>query len=376
MSSAFITGKAKLGKKTKDLVKRLGSADIAIIDHEDIDRVSADSLVACDVRAVINVAASISGRYPNVGPEIIVSAGIPLIDAIDAPLFADLVEGEELSIKGGEISFGETVLATGELLDSKTIKERMVAAEQRLDLEMEQFVTNTIEYLEREKGALIFDPWVPDIKTPIRGRSALVVVRGYEYQQDLNALKPYIHEVHPVLIGVDGGADALVEEGFKPDIIIGDMDSVTDATLRGGAELIAHAYTDGDIPSAKRLNDLGLDAVAWPLAATSEDLALLLAWAKKADLIVAIGTHSNLVEYLDKGRSGMASSFLVRLKVGTKLVDAKGVSKLYRAAPPAWQILALVLVALFVIIVVIAISPHLRDIFAMIWLQIRFWLRF
>jgi uncharacterized membrane-anchored protein len=228
-----------------------------------------------------------------------------------------------------------------------------------------------VEYLDRQSAALIYDPLVPEIRTEIRGRQALVVVRGYDYVADLKMLTPYIREVRPVLIGVDGGADVLLSQGFTPDIIIGDMDSVSDKTLLCGAEVIPHAYEDGSCPSLARLEALGIEAEPWPLAATSEDIALLLAWEKKADLIVALGTHSNLIEYLDKGRSGMASSFLVRLKVGTKLVDAKGVSKLYRSAPPLWQILAIVLAALFVVVAVISISEPLRNIFVVIWLNIR-----
>jgi uncharacterized membrane-anchored protein len=260
------------------------------------------------------------------------------------------------------------------VLDVAGVLARMEEAEETLDDEMEQFVTNTVEYIERQKGELIYDPWVPDIQTEIGHRQVLVVVRGYDYLEDLKTLMPYIREVRPVLIGVDGGADALLDAGLKPNIIIGDMDSVTDRALHSGAEVIAHAYADGTVPAAVRMERLGLAFTTWPLAATSEDLALLLAWVKKADLIVALGTHSNLVEYLDKGRSGMASSFIVRLKVGTKLVDAKGVSKLYRAAPPAWQILAVVLSFLAVLVVVIMVSPPLREIFTVIWLNIRFWL--
>ncbi|MCL1879950.1 MAG: putative cytokinetic ring protein SteA [Actinomycetia bacterium] len=369
-----ITGTARLGKKTKDLVKRLGPADIAVIDHDDIDRVSADSLVACGVRAIVNVGSSITGRYPNIGPRIIVAAQIPLLDATVPSPFGIVNEGQQLSLEGERLMAEGIEVASGTLLTPALVEERMLEAEKQLDQQMEYFVSNTIEYLNRQKGALIYDPWVPAIKTEIRGRHALVVVRGYEYHQDLNTLKPYIREVKPVLIAVDGGADALLDEGFKPDIIIGDMDSVSDKALSSGAELIAHAYEDGYMPSAKRLVDLGLVATPWPLAATSEDLGLLLAWAKKADLIVALGTHSNLIEYLDKGRAGMASSFLVRLKVGTKLVDAKGVSKLYRSAPPSWQILVVVLAFLAVIICIIAVSPPLRDILRVIWLKLRFWL--
>jgi uncharacterized membrane-anchored protein len=369
-----LAGNAQLGKKTKDLVKRLTHNDIAIIDHEDIDRVSADTLVASGIKAVVNTAQSVSGRYPNVGPRIIVDAGVLLLDNVGGGIFDVLKDGDIITIEDDSVLLEGIPIATGTLLDADAVSKCMEEAEETLDQEMEQFVINTIEYLDKQKGELIYDPWVPVIKTSIRHRQALVVVRGYDYLEDLKTLMPYIREVRPVLIGVDGGADALLEVGLKPDIIIGDMDSVTDKALLSGAEIIAHAYEDGRVTSHERMETLGLEYTSWPLAATSEDLALLLAWVKKADLIVALGTHSNLVEYLDKGRSGMASSFLVRLKVGTKLVDAKGVSKLYRASPPMWQILAIVLAFLIVFIIIIMISPPLRQIFTVIWLNIRFWL--
>ncbi|MDR0350612.1 MAG: hypothetical protein LBH64_03570 [Coriobacteriales bacterium] len=369
-----VVGSARLGKRTKDLIVHLRPTDVAIIDHEDIDRVSADGLVASGVKVVVNAAKSISGRYPNIGPRIIVSAGVLLIDEVGPAAFERLRDGDTVVIEDGRLLVEGECVASGTVLDEALVDARMEQADEALDAELEQFVVNTIEYLDQQKGELIYDPWVPEVRTGFRNRQALVVVRGYDYLEDLKTLMPYIREVRPVLIGVDGGADALLEAGLKPDIIIGDMDSVTDKALLSGAEIIAHAYTDGSVPAAPRMEGLGLAFTTWPLAATSEDLALLLAWVKKADLIVALGTHSNLVEYLDKGRSGMASSFLVRLKVGTKLVDAKGVSKLYRAAPPSWQILAVVLAFLVVVVVVIAASPSLREIFTVIWLNIRFWL--
>jgi len=372
VSAVAVSGTARLGKRTKDLVKRLGPADIAVIDHEDIDRMAAEGLIASGVPAVVNAAKSISGRYPNIGPKMLVEQGVILIDDAGQQAFELLAEGDAISIEANMILRENKTLFSGSLLNSEKVARQMELAGQSLDVEMEQFVSNTVEYLEKQKGELIYDPWVPEVATKIKGRQVLVVVRGYDYLQDLETLKPYIREVRPVLIGVDGGADSLLEAGFKPQIIIGDLDSVTDKALTSGAEIIAHAYVDGTLPAARRLADLGVEATAWPLSATSEDLALLLAYEKKADLIVALGTHSNLVEYLDKGRSGMASSFLVRLKVGTRLVDAKGVSKLYRAAPPSWQILVVVLVFLLVMITIIIASPALRKLFVVLWLNLRF----
>ena len=367
------TGTARLDKRTKDLVKRLGPDDIAIIDHVDMDRVSAESLLATGVEVVVNAARSISGAYPNVGPLLLARGGVTLIDNVGREIFDCVHEGDTVEIRGAEIVRDGEVCAEGERLAVSDIERLMEAAKEGLGEQLDRFARNTIEYLENEKGILTDEMWVPDVRTPIAGRHVLVVVRGYDFREDLVTLTPYISEMQPVLVGVDGGADAIMEAGFRPDIIVGDMDSVTDEALRSGAELIVHAYPDGRAPGMERLEGLGLTGLAWPLAATSEDLALLLAWESGADLIVAVGTHANLVEYLDKGRKGMASTFLVRLKVGPKLVDAKGVNKLYRASVGPRYLLAIVAAALVVVTAVVLISPSARSFIELIVLRIRAW---
>jgi len=364
-------GVAKLDKRTKDLVKRLGPDDIAIIDHVDMDRVSAESLLETGVEVVVNAAPSISGAYPNLGPLLLTRGGVTLIDAAGPELFEKIHEGDTIQVIGDEILSGKKVIATGTRLSVKDVEERMEAAKAGLGEQLDRFARNTIEYLEKEKGILIDEMWVPPTEVRIEGRQVLVVVRGYDFKQDLDTLKPYINEMRPVLIGVDGGADAIMEAGFKPDVIVGDMDSVTDMALKSGAELIVHAYPDGRAPGMARLHELGLDGVAWPLAATSEDLALLLAWESGADLIVAVGTHANLVEYLDKGRKGMASTFLVRLKVGPKLMDAKGVNKLYRASVSPSYLFLILIAGIIVVSTVILISPSARAFIELIVLRMR-----
>jgi uncharacterized membrane-anchored protein len=221
---------------------------------------------------------------------------------------------------------------------------------------LEAFAANTMEYLKQERELLLDGVGVPAVKTPIAGRHCLIVVRGYDYKADLDVLRPYIREFKPVLIGVDGGADALVEAGYTPDMIIGDMDSVSDDVLRCGAEVVVHAYPDGRAPGLDRAHRLSVEAVTFPAAATSEDIAMLLADEKGASLIVAVGTHNNLVEFLDKGRGGMASTFLTRLKVGGKIVDAKGVSRLYRQNLSTSSLLLLVLSAIAAMAAAIAVS--------------------
>ncbi|MEU7908955.1 putative cytokinetic ring protein SteA [Actinoplanes sp. NPDC049118] len=351
-----VSGTARLDRRTKRLVGRLRPGDIAIIDHVDIDRVAADSLVAVGVAAVLNVKPSISGRYPNLGPEVLIQAGIVLVDDLGDEVFDRISEGALVSIDGDTVLLDGEPVASGIQQDTQTVAAAMADAREGLSVQLEAFAANTMDYLKQERDLLLDGVGVPDVQTQISGRHALIVVRGYDYKADLDVLRPYIREFKPVLIGVDGGADALVETGYTPDIIIGDMDSVTDDVLRCGAEVIVHAYPDGRAPGLDRVHGLGVPAVTFPAAATSEDLAMLLADDKGATLIVAVGTHANLVEFLDKGRGGMASTFLTRLKVGGKLVDAKGVSRLYKQNISGSSLLLLVLSAIAAMASAVAVS--------------------
>ncbi|MEO5610135.1 MAG: putative cytokinetic ring protein SteA [Ornithinibacter sp.] len=340
------SGPARVDPRTKDLTKRLKQGDIAVINHEDIDKVSAEALVACRPAAVVNAAASISGRYPNLGPEILVAAGIPLLDRVGEGVMT-LKDGTMVRLEGAELIGGDGPLAQGTLLDAASVQEAMTTAREGMSDQLEAFAQNTMDYLRKERDLLFDGVGVPDITTDLEGRHALIVVRGYHYKEDLDTLRPYIREYKPILIGVDGGADALIEARHKPDLIVGDMDSVSDGALRCGAEIVVHAYRNGQAPGLERVRDLGVEPVVFPATGTSEDVAMLLADDKGASLIVAVGTHVTLVEFLDKGRAGMASTFLTRLRVGGKLVDAKGVNRLYRSRISPASIVALIAVGLF-----------------------------
>ena len=370
-------GVARLDRRTKNVTKRLRPGEIAVIDHVDIDRVSADALVGCKVAAVVNAAPSISGRYPNLGPEILLAAGIPLLDGVGDTVFGELKDGDVVRLDGDTLyDSRERVIAVGSAQDAETIGAAMAEARAGLATQLEAFAANTMEYLLKERDLLLDGVGVPEIRTRLEGRHALIVVRGYDYREDLRALRPYIREYRPILIGVDGGADALVEDGYTPDLIVGDMDSVSDAVLRCGAEVVVHAYEDGHAPGLERVQDLGVECVVFPAAGTSEDVAMLLADEAGAELIVAVGTHATLVEFLDKGRQGMASTFLTRLRVGGKLVDAKGVSRLYRTRISVWSLVALVLATLVAMAAAVFISSAGQaygDLMADAWADFLFW---
>jgi uncharacterized membrane-anchored protein len=370
-----VHGTAKVGRRTKDLIKRLEPGDIAVIDHADLDRVAADGLIDSGVKAVVNASPCITGRYPNGGPLRLVRAGIVLVDAVGKDVMDRLPDGAEVSILDGVIHLDGEEVAGGRVLAEAEIERRMDEARDGIGHELQRFAENTLEYVRREAD-LVFAPIVPPaLRTSFAGRHALVVVRGLDYKQDLQILKPYIREYRPVLIGVDGGADALLEMGFRPDIILGDFDSVSAAAMEVGAEHVHHVHPDGRNPGYEELQAFGKPYVEFVVEGTSEDAAMLLAYELGAKLIVAVGTHHTMVEFLDKGRAGMSSTFLTRLRIGPMLVDAKGVARLYEGNVRRRDLLMLVAAALVVMLVITIVSQPLHVIFRGTWLTLRdFWL--
>ena len=326
---AFTSGLARVDRRTKNLIKRLQPGDVAVIDHEDLDRVAAEGLVQARAGAVVNAAPSISGRYPNVGPLLVAAAGIPLIDSVGADVMDAVREGQTLRIEENEVYAGAVLVAKGDRQTLESLEQRYENAKQSLGDELERFAENTLDFMRRERHMWLDSPTLPELDVDLQGRHVLIVVRGRDYKEDLAHLRSYVRELRPALIGVDGGADALLEHGLKPDVIIGDFDSVSERALESASQLIVHAYPGGHAPGAARLDEAGLPYATLEASGTSEDIAMLLAYEKGAELIVAVGSHASMVEFLDKGRAGMASTFLTRLRVGPILVDAKGVSRLY-----------------------------------------------
>jgi len=361
LTATRVRGVARVGRRTKDLVKRLAPGEIAVIDHVDLDRVAAESLVGAGVGAVVNAAQSISGRYPNGGPIRVVRAGIVLLDAVGDEVMQRLRDGDAVEIDAaGRLWRGGDVVAQGHLPSVDEIVDQMEEARAAIGDELRLFARNTLEFVDRE-ASLTFDPVVlPPLQTAMHGRHTLVVVRGHDYKSDLAALRPYIREFRPALIAVDGGADALLEVGLEPDIIIGDFDSVSERAVRRAPDLVHHVHPDGRAPGREFLLDWGVDYEEFVAEGTSEDVAMLLAYESGATLIVAVGTHATMVEFLDKGRQGMASTFLTRLRLGPVLVDAKGVSQLYESRIRRTDLLLLVGAAILAVVVMAIVSESLQ----------------
>ncbi|HET9674425.1 MAG TPA: putative cytokinetic ring protein SteA [Gaiellaceae bacterium] len=371
MNPVEFTGTAKLDRKTKDLVRRLDARDIAIIHHADLDRVSAEELVASGVRVVVNCAESQTGRFPNPGPLALVRGGVKLVDAPGAELFDQVSDGDKLTVRGGSVFRNGTCLASGHVLEAGELDRTLIAQRGRVTEALEAFAENTMRYLRDEGRLLSEGVEFPPLSTRMRDRHALVVARGPGMKRDLRMVRPYIRDFKPVLIAVDGGADALLEAGLKPDVIVGDMDSVSDHALQSGAEILVHAYRDGIAPGAARCERLGVRYQVVSMPGISEDIALLLAFEKGAELIVAVGTHFNLIEFLERDRAGMSSTFVTRLKVGEILVDAKGVSRLFSRRVGLWPFVLFAVAGLTAVVVAVLVSPTLRHLIELIGIRLR-----
>lgn len=362
---------ARVDRRTKNLTRRLRPGEIAIIDHIDLDGPAAEALVACHAGAVVNAAVSISGRYPNRGPEVLLAAGIPLIDSVGSELLNNVNDGEVLMLQKGKVLRENSCIAYGKEMTSTRLAQEILEARKNLDVALQEFVRNTLSYVEGEQGLLFEAAHLPEFRIDIRDRPVVVVVRGEGARQDLATVHGFIRDRRPILIGVDGGADLLRERGFTPHIIFGDMDSISDECLRCGAQLIVHAYGDGRCPGKTRLDRLGLNYNMLPGRGTSEDVILLAAYEKGAELLIAVGTHFNLIDFLDKTRSGMSSTFLVRLRVGSRLVDAKGVSRLYNVPYPIAYLSLMIGTTLFAMLTIIIVSAEARSLLQLFWMEIQ-----
>ena len=365
-----ITGTARVDPLTKSLVRRLRRGEIAIIAHEDIDELSARALVKCRPAAVLNALDSTTGQYKNLGPHVLLDADIPLIDCLGRQIMEIANDGCQVTVKGADVLLDGASVA-GRIVSRPTLEAKQHLAQQNLHERLTDFVENTLHYIRNEEHLLYDSPELPPLETRIEGRHCVVAVRGRQYEADLRTSATYISEEKPALIAVDGAADTMLANGLRPDIIFGDMDSISDEALRCGAEIVVHAYSDGRALGLKRIASLGLESKLFRCPGTSEDAALLLAFHSGADLIVAIGTHSSMDDFLDKGRNGMASSFLTRLRTSSHLVDARGVNMLYRSQPKVRHLIWLALAGLFVVSAIAGSSEFVRQFLELISIKLQ-----
>ena len=367
-----VVGTARVDRRTPAVVRKVRTGDVAVIDHLDLDRAHAQALLDAGVAAVVNASAFISGRYPNLGPELLAGAGVVLVDSIGAEGLKAIGDGSTVRVEDGQVLAGEHLLARGVALTPEVVAERMELARGGLTTQLASFTHNTTEFLRREEDLLLHRQGVPELRTRLAGRPAVVVVRGFDYREDLRSLRRYIREQRPVLIGVDAGADALLEAGMRPDVVVvgpqglgGDRADpggehgrdVSDKALRAAREVVLHTDRAGRAVGSDRLDRVGVRAQPMKASGTTEDIALLLADTAGASLVVAVGTHATLDEFLDQQRGGLASTFLTRLRLGPRFIDAKGAAQLYSGRVRLWHLALVLLAGLVALAAALAVTP-------------------
>jgi uncharacterized membrane-anchored protein len=330
-----VHGTARVHRRTASALGRLHDGDIAVLDHLDMDRATAQSLVDAGVVAVVNAGPMISGRYPNLGPELLVEAGLTVVDNAGPAVFDRVKDGVALRIDGGDVFAGDTLVAPARELTAEVVHAEMDRARSGLVAQLESFTHNSTEFLRREEDLLLHGHGVPRTATEMAGRAVVVAVRSHGWESELRGIKPFVREQRPVLIGVDRGADALVSAGHRPDVVVvtgGSDDLPTAAVLRKARDVVVLVQRGAPRTVTEPLERLGIRPLRFETTATTEDAALLLASASDASLVVGVGMHATLDEFLDSRRTGLASTFLTRLKLGPDLVDAAALPRLYDGA--------------------------------------------
>jgi uncharacterized membrane-anchored protein len=352
-----VTGTARVDRDIDRLLRRVGPGDIVVMDALDLDRITADALVEAGVTAVVNASTSISGRYPNLGPEVLVNNNVMLIDETGPEVFKKVKDGARIRLHNGGVYAGDRRLALGTERSDQEINDLMHEAKSGLVAHLEAFAGNTIEFIRSESPLLIDGMGIPDIDVDVNRRHVVVVAEEPSAADDLRALKPFIKEYQPVLVGVGVGADTLRRAGYRPHLIVGDPEAMSVEVLRSGAQVVLPADSDGHAKGLERIQDLGVGAMTFPAAGSAADLALLLCDHHGASLIVTAGHSASIEEFFDRSRQqSNPSTFLTRLKVGEKLVDAKAVATLYRSRVSGGAIALLVLAMLIAVVAALWVS--------------------
>jgi uncharacterized membrane-anchored protein len=352
-----LTGTARVDRNIDRLLRRVCPGDIVVLDVLDLDRITADALVDADIAAVVNASPSVSGRYPNLGPEVLVNNGVTLIDETGPDIFKKVKDGSKIRLHEGGVYSGDRRLVRGTERTDHDIADLMREAKSGLAAHLEAFAGNTIEFIKSESPLLIDGIGIPDIDVDLRRRHVVIVADEPSAADDLRSLKPFIKEYQPVLVGVGSGADVLRKGGYRPQIIVGDPDEISTEALKSGAHVVLPADADGHAPGLERIQDLGVGAMTFPAAGSAVDLALLLADHHGASLLVTAGHTANIETFFDRTRTqSNPSTFLTRLRVGEKVVDAKAVATLYRNHISAGAIALLALTMLIAVIVALWVS--------------------
>ncbi|KQP82448.1 putative cytokinetic ring protein SteA [Aeromicrobium sp. Leaf291] len=355
-----IVGVVRFARTGDASSKALRDGDIAVVDLPDLDRGQAEALVARNVRAVLNAAESSTGRFPNLGPQVLADAGVTLIDHVGAGIWSRLRSGDTVRIADGKVFKDEVLVAQGHMVDDATRSQRLGVAERDLATRLGSLTANASDHLERERELLLEGARIPRLPTRLRGRPVVVVSRTYGWQDDLKRIRRWIRDSGAVVVGVTAGADALIDAKITPDVVIGHLDDLSDRALRSGADVVV-VTSSGRSEGHERFERAGVDVATFTASGAPSDLAILLADSNDAPVIVEVGAPRGLVEFLERGTAEVASSFVTRLRAASTLVDARAVAHFTRRTMPAWPVLLVLVAGVLAVVAAIGVTPTGRD---------------
>jgi uncharacterized membrane-anchored protein len=344
-----------VGRASGPLLRRVGPGDVAVLDVVDLDAGTAEQLVRRGVVAVVNASPSTSGRYPNRGPAVLVDAGVALLDDVGSEVFRTLSDGEQVRVAGDALLVGQRVVARGCPQSAESVAASAEHARAGLAAQLTDLTANTTALLLDSREQLLEGVGIPGTRTVLRGRHVLVVTGSYD--GDLGLLKEYLRQHRPVLVGVDDGADLLLERGLRPDVVVGQPEALSDAAVRVARDVVV----PHESPGRSRLEAHGVQPVSFRAAAASEDMALLVVAAQEPALVVAAGLPLSVEHLLDRGREAGAAGLLTRLHVGDRLVSPVAAAELSPASA-LWPAVLLLLVAVVALVLtVLTVTPSGLD---------------
>jgi len=362
-ADAGVAGTARTDRRTAALLSRIGRGDIAVLDQVDLDGPTAEALVEAGVAAVVNRAQMISGRFPNRGPQLLLDAGIPMVDQADGTggrdLLSAVADGRRVVLRGGTLLAGDQVLAEGRALTRDDVAHQLADAESGLTSQLHTLTHNSAEFLRREEALILHGEGVPRVRTRLRGRPVVVVGHGPDDAAELRRLRRYLREVRPVVIATGDGLAVTRAAGLSPDVVV--LDGRTEdlpgaKSLRACRDVVITEARGGPRSGAgsDRFERIGVRAIAMQTTATPADAALLLADGSGAAPIIGVGLRGTVEEFLDGTRDGLGSGYVTRLRVGPRLVDATAVPMLYSGQLRARHAYLVLLIGLIAVAAAIA----------------------
>lgn len=361
-----VRGTARVDRRTRALLPRVGAGDIAVMDHVDLDRAIAQELVDRGVAVVLNASPMISGRFPSLGPKVLADAGVTMVDELGEEIFGLVRDGDELRVDDASVHTRKGQELVGRHLTAVQVDEQLADAAEGLGHQLDSFTHNSTEFLRREQELLLHGQGVPTPTTPINDRPVVVVVAGEDYEKELAAVKRFIVEQKPVLVGVDRAADAMVKARLRPDVVVISANASAEdlpapRTLKAARDVVLLVDRGAPRTVEEPFARMGVQPLLFTSSATTEDAALILADAGEASVIVGVGMHATLADFLDRQRAGLASTYLTRLKVGPRLVDAAAVPTLYSGRVRPRHLAALFLAGCLALAAAIGTTPVGQD---------------